>query len=187
MLPEQPTLVEGANDSPHDHRSARDRTRASRWPPTFAPNQCEPQETVLAALNEWHRDTLSNLTRVMHPEPLVGEVSTTTHHQLWSKDSAQRPARDEGGQERVSESSERRPGPPSTLEVQTHGNCEADAAKAGEPPLPDCDPSGRVSGVVAPVRCDIGRACSNESTDDQSCGESGESFNAKARGTQTTF
>ena len=53
------------------------------------------------------------------------------------------------------------------MAVETDGNGQSDAAEAGESALPDRDPAGRVTGVVAPIGRDVGSASAHETGHNQ--------------------
>ena len=141
--------------------------------------QGEPEQTVLGALDERHGYAFSGLSHVVESEPLVGEVSAAVDHELGSEHAPERPARDERRHKGVGEGGERRAGPPASLQEKTDGRGESDAAEARDAALPDGDPTGRVTAVVAPVGGDVGHAGADETGDDEHDGELREGFDAR--------
>ena len=121
LLVEQPVLVVGTNDAPDDHGDCAQGPRESGCPSTFKQKKQSPQEPVLCSLDEWHRYSLSNLAGIVDAEPLVGQVSAAFHHELRTEQAPESPTSDERGHHGVSESGERTPGPPVSLQQNGQG------------------------------------------------------------------
>jgi hypothetical protein len=79
----------------------------------------EPQNRILRALNQWHRNAFADLTGVVDAEPLVGEVSAAIDHELRTEHPSERPPGDQRRHECVSEEGQRTSGPPPSLQVET--------------------------------------------------------------------
>ena len=133
----------------------------------FESDETEPQQSVFCTLNERHGDPTSDLTCVVHTEPLVREMTAAVHHELWSEHAPERPPSDQRRHQCVTEARERRLGPPPSLEVEADGQRERDTAEARESALPDRDPLRGMARVVAPIGRDIGQSCAEQTSHDQ--------------------
>src|SRR5579863_7415264 len=107
LLSEQQAFVGRPHESPDDHRNARHHTDASTWSPALDTEQDQPERAVFGALDQRYRYALADLTGVVQSEPLVREVPTAVHHELWSQHTTERPTGDERRHQRVGERGER--------------------------------------------------------------------------------
>lgn len=171
LLAEQQSFVECSYEAPHDHCDSSEHARYTSESPTLKTNEAEPQESVLATLNQGNRHSRANLTVVVHSEPLMREVAATVHHELGTEDAAECPAGNESWNQAIGEARKRTPGPPAALEEQADDQRERNTTEARESALPDGDPARRVAGVVAPIRRDVGRTSPHETGHNEGEGE----------------
>ena len=164
VLPEPQVLVEEPLHPPQDHAHSehdprrgeeggargpvlpggRGDGRGLAQPPLDQQEDAEDGE-VLDGLEDRHREPPARLSGVVHPEPLVGRVPASGHHQLGTEEPADAPARHEHRGHEVGEAQGGQlwAPPPGADDGHRHG--EEQPSERREPTLPD---GQDLSGVV---------------------------------------
>ena len=119
-------------------------------PPLDQQQDAEDGE-VLHGLEDRHRQPLAGLVGVVHPEPLVGAVTTSGHHQLGTEQPAHAPAGHEHRCHEVGEAQSRELRTPPPRADDGHRDGEQEPPERREPALPDGEDLARIVGVVGEV------------------------------------